>query len=98
MSISASVLVLADQPPRVSWSGTRQEAAQFCQQEVKERLSHLASTCRLETVTQPSQAGKDRLEAERFRQSGMRLVKETKFAEAILEFNTATRLVPVTVL
>ena len=97
MNISASVQVLADQPPRVSWSGTRQEAALFCQLEVKERLSQLTNNCRLEILSEPSPAVKDRLQAERLRQSGMRLVKETKFVEAILEFNTAMRFVPLTV-
>ena len=98
MNISASVLVLADQPPRVSWSGSRQEAAVFCQLEVKERLAHLSSNCRLETLTEPCLAVKERVKAERLRKSGMSLVKERKFVEAILEFNTAMRLVPVTVI
>ena len=98
MNISASVQVLADQPPRVSWSATRQEAAVFCQLEVKDRLSLLTNNCRLEILSEPSPAVKDRLKAERLRQTGMSLVKETKFVEAILEFNTAMRLVPVTVI
>ena len=98
MTISAGVLVLADGPPRVTWTGSRQEAAEFCRLEVKERLSRLATSCRLESLTRPCPAVKDRLKAERLRQAGMSLVKETKFVEAVLEFNTAIRLVPPTVI
>ena len=98
MNISARLLVLAEQPPRITWSGSRQEAAQFCELEVAERLAHLATNCRLESLLQPCPPLKDRLKAERLRQSGMSLVKETKFVEAILQFNTAIRLAPVTVI
>ena len=98
MNISARLLVLADQPPRITWSGSRQEAAQFCELEVSERLRHLASHCRLQSLTEPSLPAKDRLTAERLRQAGMSLVKETKFVEAISQFNTAIRFVPVTVI
>ena len=98
MNISARLLVLADQPPSISWSGSRQEAARFCSLEVAERLSHLASHCRLESLVPPCPPLKDRLQAERLRQAGMSLVKETKFVEAILQFNSASRFAPATVI
>ena len=98
MKISASVSVLSDQQPRLSWTGTREEAAVFCSLDIRERLDHLITHCRLVSLPQPWQGVKDRTEADRLRQTGMNLVEASKFVEGILEFNSAMRHAPPTVI
>ena len=96
MKIAAEILVLSDQPLRVSWTGSREEKLLFCKMDIKERLEHLETHCRLEFEAEPWPGVKDRMKADQVRQSAMSLAKAGKFVEAVLQLNTAMRLAPVT--
>ena len=99
MKILAKILVLPGQPPRVEWSqATRQEKAEFCELEIRERLEYLANHCQVESEVEPWPGLKDRNKADLLRQSAMSQVKAAKFVEAILQFNSASRFAPATVI
>ena len=96
MKITAQILVLPDQPPRVSWTGTREEKVQFCKMEIKERLEYLETHSLVECKAEPWSGVKDRVKADQVRQTAMSLAKAGKFVEAVLQLNTAMRLAPAT--
>ena len=94
MNLKLKVTVLPNDPPSMSWSGSAGDKLQLTKMKIWDRLQYLTANADIEYKTSPWNTIKDRAKAEILIKSGLGLVQNAKYVEAIQSFNHAIRITP----
>ena len=94
MSLKLKVTVLPNDPPSMSWSGSAGDKLKLAKMKIQDRLQYLAGNADIVYKTSAWNTIKDKAKAEILIKSGLGLVQNAKYVEAIQSFNHAIRITP----
>ena len=92
-----NIRILPDQPPLISWTGSAEEKLKLSKMDIRDRLRYLDHHNDILYQVDPWSGIKDKSKADLLKETGMRLVKNGKYVEAIQSFNNAIKTAPVEV-
>ena len=94
MNLKLKITVLPNDPASISWSGSAGDKLKLTKMKIQDRLQYLAGNADIVYKTSAWNTIKDRAKAEILIKSGLGLVQNAKYVEAIQSFNHAIRITP----
>ena len=94
MNLKLKITVLPNDPASISWSGSAGDKLKLTKMKIQDRLQYLAGNADIVYKTSAWNTIKDKAKAEILIKSGLGLVQNAKYVEAIQSFNHAIRITP----
>ena len=94
MNLKLHVTVMPADPPIMSWTGSAVDKLKLTKMKILDRLQYLTGYTDISYKTSAWNTIKDTDKAETLIKTGLGLIKDAKYVEAIQTFNHAIRITP----